>query len=216
LKVDELVFDTSLYPRMKTSWLTAYQYAQSMRAGAVFPPITVGVFEGKHYVVDGWHRVEAKKLLGEEYIDAEVKNFKSYAEMFIEAVKLNIAHGKPLSVHEKVRVIHRLEEFGVSREEISQITRVPIDKITLFKTRIVIGANGQPTYLKGITKRAAEKSGGSVELVDQSRFMGRDVNSLLTQLIEMIEGGIYPFEDEKTMELTVKLYRLIQEKLHLA
>jgi hypothetical protein len=31
----------------------------------------------------------------------------------------------------------------------------------------------------------------------------------------MIEGGIYPFEDEDVAELTLRLYRLLQERLHL-
>jgi hypothetical protein len=31
----------------------------------------------------------------------------------------------------------------------------------------------------------------------------------------MIEGGIYPFEDQKIAELTIKLYTLIKDKLQL-
>jgi len=61
LAISELKLDKRLYPRIKIGWLTAYQYAQAMRAGSVFPPIMVGEYQGEKYVVDGWHRVEAKK-----------------------------------------------------------------------------------------------------------------------------------------------------------
>jgi hypothetical protein len=215
LNIEELTFDPKIYPRMKTSWLTAYQYAQAMKAGAVFPPITVGVFKGKNYVVDGWHRVEAKKLLRQEYIHAHVKKFKTLREMFTEAVRLNSIHGKPLTIQEKVRIIDQLEKFGVERAEISGIVGVPIEKISAFKARIVRLPDGTPIYTKAITMKVAEKSGGDPTAVDQSKFIGRDLNAILTQLIEMIQSGIYPFEDKTVGELTLKLFGLIREKLRL-
>ena len=123
VKVSELVFDSELYPRNKVSWLTAYSYSQAMRAGEVFPPIRVGLFQGKKYVVDGWHRVEAKRLLGEEYVEAVVKRYNDFKSMFVDAVKYNISHGRALSVQEKARIIHKLEEFQFTPAEISQIVK---------------------------------------------------------------------------------------------
>jgi len=218
LKVEELAFDENLYPRLKVSWLTAYQYAQAMKAGAVFPPIVVGELNGKYYLVDGWHRVEARRILGEEFVNAVVKRFESERELFAEAVRLNSSHGKPLSVVEKTRIIHRLEGYGFTREEISRIVGVPVEKISRFEARVVKTASGEPLYVKAVAERAAVKSGGSllnVVEVDQSKFIGRDVATLLEQLIEMIEGGIYPWQDSQVAELTLKLYTLLKEKLKL-
>jgi len=48
LKIDELIFDEERYPRIKVGWLTAYQYAQAIRAGSIFPPILVGQLAGTH------------------------------------------------------------------------------------------------------------------------------------------------------------------------
>jgi hypothetical protein len=213
VKIDELTFDSSLYPRMKMSWLTAYQYAQAMRAGAVFPPITVGLLEGKRYVLDGWHRIEAKRLLGEKYISAVLKKFNSKGEMFAEAVRLNSTHGRPLTIQEKVRIIDQLKLYGFKREEISQIVGIPVDKISVLEARIIRRIDGTPIYVKGIVERAAEKSGVSPVEVNQDKFIGRDVVTILEQLIEMIESGVFPFKDERAMELAVKLYSLLGEKL---
>lgn len=215
LKISDLTFDDTLYPRMKVGWLTAYQYAQAMKAGSVFPPILVGLFEGKHYVVDGWHRIEAMKLLKEEHVQAMVKRFKRFEDMFAEAVKMNSAHGRPLSVQEKVRIINRLEEFEFSKEEISQIIKVPADKIEPLKARIVFKPDGTPIYLKSVVAKAVESSGGSAEDVDQNSFSVRNVPALLLQLLELLETDIYPIEDKSVKELSVKLYGLLGEKLQL-
>lgn len=216
LKISELIFDSNLYPRMKTSWLTAYQYAQAMRSGSTFPPIMVGLFEGKHHVIDGWHRVEALKLLREEYIQAQVKSYKDKRDMVAEAIRLNSTHGKPLSGHEKARAIYALKQLNFTREEISSIVKVPIDKLTTFESRVIYGLDGKPIFLKSVTARAAQKSGGSPEGVNQTKFIGRDLTTLLEQIIEMIDADIYPFEDKTVKELTVKLYALMSERLKLA
>jgi hypothetical protein len=216
VRIDELVFDSNVYPRMKVSWLTAYQYAQAMRTGAEFPPVVVGVLEGRKYLVDGWHRVEAKRLLGEEYVTAKVKEYGSMGEMYADAVRLNSRHGKPLTVQEKVRAVDQLGKLGFEREEISRIIGVPVDKITLLEARVIRLHDGTPVYAKGVTFRSAARSGGSVVSVDQSKFMGRDVSLILEQLVEMIEGGIYPFEDPRVAELTVRLFNLLRERLRLA
>jgi len=186
-----------------------------MRAGSVFPPVLVGLFEKKHYVVDGWHRIEAAKLLKEEYVQTMVKRFRNFKDMFAEAVKLNSTHGRPLSVQEKIRVIDRLEELEFSREEISQIVKVPVDKIDRLKVRAVTRSDGSSIYLKSVVARAIASSGGSAETVNQDSFSVRNVPSLLIQLIELLEANIYPFEDEAVKELSVKLYGLLGEKLQL-
>ena len=214
VRIDELKFDWDLYPRLKLGWLTAYQYAQAMRANAVFPPIVVGEFEGEFWVVDGWHRVEALKMLGEQFVEAVVKRFESKRDMFVEAIKLNASHGRPLSVQEKVRLIHRLKEMKFEVEKISEIVKVPIDRIKRFESRTVIGPNGKPVYLKSVVAKASETKEQAVS-VDQDKFNVRSVNALLEQLIELLESGVFPWEDAKTKELAVRLYGLLGEGLEL-
>lgn len=215
LKIDELVFDLHLYPRIKVGWLTAYQYAQAMKTGSVFPPITVGLFKRKRYVVDGWHRIEALKILKEKYVEATVKRFKTKREMFAEAVKLNSVHGRPLSVHEKVRIIQKLEKLKFSIQQISEMVKVPVDKIEGFKLRIVKGPNGKPVYLKSVVAKALEssKSGLSGVGVAQDSFNVRSVQQLLVQLIELLESGVFPFEDENVKGLSIQLYALMGDKI---
>ena len=214
VKIGDLIFDEDLYPRMKVGWLTAYQYAQAMKAGSVFPPILVGKHEGKLYVVDGWHRIEAKRILGEEFIQAIVKEYASEKDIFLDAIKANVAHGRPLSVQEKVRLINKLEEMNFTQDQISEIVLVPVDMIQKFRVRTIIGPNGKPVYLKSIVARSASEPSEATE-VDMSKFNTRTVKDLLLQMIALLEAGIYPIEDKDVKELTVKLYTLLGERLKL-
>ena len=213
-KISELIIDSELYPRIKSGWLTAYQYAQAMKANSIFPPITVGIYKGKKYVVDGVHRIEAKKLLKENYIDAIVKPYESEKEMFVDAVKLNSTHGRPLSVQEKVRIIDKLEKMQFSLQDISEIVKVPIDKISHFQERIILNIKGEPVYLKSVLSNT-DASTETLLTVNQTSFNVANVTVLLTQMIELLESGAYSIEEAPIKELTVRLYQLLQEKLKL-
>lgn len=212
LRIADLVYESEYYPRMKTSWLTAYQYAMAMKSGCVFPRITVGNFKGKFYVVDGWHRIEALKLLGEEYVEATVKNYSSEAEMFADAVRLNTTHGRQLSVQEKARIIDKLKSYNFSLEQISEIVKVPVDKIERFTFKVVVAPNGSKVYLKSIVEKLGEKE---VVGVEQERFNVRNVQNLLNQLLDLLRNGLFPFEDGAVRELAVEVYSLLREGLKL-
>jgi len=209
VKWKDLVFDTELYPRFKLSWLTAHQYAQTMKSGVEFPPVLVGRFEGKLYLIDGWHRVEAKKNLKDEYVQAQVKNYPSRREMFLDAIKLNIAHGRPLSVQERVRLIEKLKGMRFELEQISEVLHAPVEDVKLLSARVVYGPDGQPIYAKGLTAHLATDETSIMDL-DQSTFSVRNVSALLKQLIAILEHpDVYPIQDEDVKELTAKAHGLL-------
>ena len=213
LKISELVFDEEIYPRLKIGWKDAYAYAQAMRAGSVFPPIVVGEFQGKLYVVDGWHRIEARKLLREKYVQGCVKRFELTREMFLEAIKLNSTHGRPLTVQEKARLIYKLSEMKFEPAAISEIVKVPLDKFEVFKTRVIFGPNG-PVYVKSTVAKAGTDEESALS-VDMDKLSGISIPSLLEQLIELLEHDIVPLDNDHVKELLLRLYSLLQEKLEL-
>lgn len=72
------------------------------------PPILVE--ESTATVIDGAHRVLAAKLLGRETIP--VRYFTgTREEAFVEAVKANVAHGKPLTLAEREAAAEKLLEM---------------------------------------------------------------------------------------------------------
>jgi len=208
MRISELVCDMEFYPRVKTAWLTAFQYSQAMRAGSVFPPVAVGLFKGTMFLVDGWHRLEARKLLGEEYVEAVVKSYASKREMFADAVRLNSAHGRRLSVQELVRITYKLEQWKFAPEQIAEITKIPADKLEAFQARVIVGPGGEPVYLKAISAKADAGSG-----VNQDVFSASSVASLLEQLALALEEGMVRLGTDAERELAAKVYGLLGEAL---
>lgn len=208
LKIADLVCDEKLYPRIKLGWLTAYQYSQAMKSGSEFPPIKVGSFESKLYVVDGWHRIEARKLLKEEYIQGEVKKYDSFKDMFVDAVKFNATHGRPLSVQEKVRIVDILQEYGIEQKQITEIVKIPMEKIEKFTARTIILPNGTKEYLKSVVDRSGAGNEG------QEIFNVRNVESLLAQLVTLLRDSDFGFS-EKEQGLASEAYSLLAKKLNL-
>lgn len=215
VKINELEFDSELYPRMKISWQTAYQYAQAMRSGSTFPPIKVGIFNGKKYVVDGWHRVEAKKKLKEEYIQADVKKYDSKRELFIDAIESNVIHGRQLSIQEKVRIIDMLKDMNFKLQEISKIVKVPIGKISIFQARTIRDPSGRKIYMKSAVARANPEKEAVFSLNMDMIGDSRSIDAMLTQLIEFVEKNIYPFDNSKVRSLSERFYNLLGENLEL-
>lgn len=65
------------------------------------------VHRGTMRVIDGMHRLRAARLRGDETV--EVRFFDgTEQEAFVMAVRLNIAHGLPLSCHDRTRAAERV------------------------------------------------------------------------------------------------------------
>ena len=111
ISIDQIVFDETIYPRCSWGWVTAYDYAQSMKAGAVFPPITVAEYGGKFILIDGKHRVEANKSNKQKHIQCEVLKGLTKQQMFLEAIKRNIINSRPLTPQDKAGIIIHLKEM---------------------------------------------------------------------------------------------------------
>lgn len=212
---DEVVRDEELYPRIKMGWQTAYQYAQAMRAGAIFPPVVLGRIKRKPplYLVDGWHRDRAYAIIKEEEFDAIVYTYANKNDLFVDAVKLNTSHGRQLSVQERVRIVDKLGSMRFSADKISEIIRIPIDKLEVFKARTFTRPNGTRVYLKSLAARA-----GATDMPDgsQDTFSVRNVDRLLVQILEVLRGDIFPVNDEGVKEHAVELYTLLGQVLELS
>jgi hypothetical protein len=104
---------------------TVKAYAERMREGASFPPVQA-VRDGKAAIVwDGWHRIDAAKLCGQEAIEVEVQK-GSARDAILLAAGANAQHGRPRSPEEKrAAVLHLLQdaEWGAwSSREIARRT----------------------------------------------------------------------------------------------
>jgi len=229
VKVEDVFFDEELYPRSHYNWQTGYDYSQSMRCGAEFPPIILALLNDKKYLVDGKHRLEAHKLNKTEMIKAIIYTGWDKKKIFTESVKANIAHGRVLSPYEKRKIALKLIEMEMSNENVSKLIQVPEDKLENFiSSRLVNSITGEnassdnnvelakeigKSILKSGLKHLAETTMSKEELVEmeaaQKNFYMMNQKSLLKQLIKIIEEDLFDKNDLEVAELVDKLKILL-------
>lgn len=220
VKIDDLVFDREIYPRLQVRWETVHKYKEAMRAESVFPPILVARYKGKLYLLDGWHRVEAHKRLGAKEVQAIIIKPKNRNEMFTKAVECNTTHGRTLNTKERARILYKMkEELGIPDGEISKILKIPIDGFSTFLKRVVKTKKGKTVYVQSTVLDAMERKGlteediaEKMDEIDQSPFQTK-LDNLLDQLIELLQGDIFPLEDEKIYPKAMKIHKLLGDML---
>ena len=226
IDIDKIVVDADLYPRENWNWQTSYGYSQAMLAGAKFPPIVVAMNNGKYYLVDGRHRIEAYKILKRQKIEAEVVVGWSRHKIFEEAIKRNVSHGKALTVHEKRVAALKLRNWSYPPNQISELIQVPLDKLDNFVAqRLVNAITGEviaegghktlpditPMIVKSGIKNATTQGSMSVKQLEdtqQSVYAGSQ-QSLLRQLITIIKAGLLDLENKEVKHLVKKLKALL-------
>lgn len=132
LAIKDVKFDKEVYPRVIVDWITSSRYFNALKSGAKFPPITVAQLDGIYILVDGAHRLQARKGLKETHVQCEILTGLTKKEIYLEAVKRNTEHGRQLSTQEITNVVLTLEMWNMSKEQISEIVRIPTDKIEPF------------------------------------------------------------------------------------
>lgn len=124
--VEQIVIDQDVRPRLgEGSWIARQTYYHAMRAGRKFPPIVLGDLDGSFILLDGFHRLRAKKQLGHKAVLAEIERISSKSEAFCRAVELNSVPQLPLSLQEMTRNVDILERSGMSDNDISGVTGIP-------------------------------------------------------------------------------------------
>lgn len=224
IKIDDLAIKETLeelYQRHHVDYRKAIEYAQAMKMGVKFPPIHVGVFDGKQWVVDGIHRIKAKQRIKQQMIEATIKDYSSLAEMFLDAAKLNATHGLPYKFSEKAVILRRMiEKFKIPKRKASEILGIPIPRFTVFLERTFIDKDNKIRSFKASVWKAMKQQSfdekeieAVAENIDQDIVTSTRIKSLLREFLQAIRNNLVPLNDPEVKELTEKIYDGLQEML---
>lgn len=124
--------DGGTQPRASYSFGVADSYAEDMEAGATFPPVVVFYDGTDYWLADGFHRVFAAKKIGQEAIDADVRQGTlEDAQWFSYSV--NQAHGLRRSNEDKRRAVEAAlkhpRSAGMSNRELATYIGVSFEYI---------------------------------------------------------------------------------------
>jgi len=209
LRIRDIVRSETIYPRNQVNRVVCYKYSQMLKAGANFPPVLVGSFRKKLFLIDGWHRTEALEMNKEEFVQAIVHDgFKSLDEMYIEAVKQNIGHGYQMSSNEITRAILRMKDLKFSIEKISEIVRIPIRDIKPFVIkRVTNSVTGEPIFLK---KSVQNIAGTEIEHPEKIESLsGLSQLELVNNIITILKEGWLDTNNKRLMGRVKTLYRYL-------
>jgi hypothetical protein len=124
--VAEIVVDDTYYPRTHFDWQTSQRYRDSAEQGAQFPPIALAKDpkSGKLFLIDGRHRLQMTVMRGVETIRAEILEIPRKQWLW-ESCQRNIAHGRQLSAHERIKCGCRLLQQGFSEVKVASMLGLP-------------------------------------------------------------------------------------------
>ncbi|MBN9739968.1 streptomycin biosynthesis protein [Amycolatopsis sp. A1MSW2902] len=127
----------------RSAALDAAHMQKLCESEAALPPIVV--HRETMRVVDGWHRLHAAKLRGETTIAAVFFN-GTFEEAFVLAVKLNSAHGLPLSLADRKAAADRILSWypDWSDRSIAAVAGISHTTVAAIRSRST-GKSGQST-----------------------------------------------------------------------
>lgn len=107
VEISKIRRDGGTQPRAQLYEEVVAEYAEDMRQGAEFPPVTV-FFDGEEYwLADGFHRVSAKESIGKKEVISEVHS-GTQRDAVLHAAGANATHGLRRTNADKRRAVERL------------------------------------------------------------------------------------------------------------
>jgi hypothetical protein len=92
LKLTQIRIDGGTQPRVEINEEAVVEYAEQLREGAVFPPVTVFFDGAAHWLADGFHRYHAHRRAGRDVIAADIYD-GGLREAILHSVGANTQHG---------------------------------------------------------------------------------------------------------------------------
>lgn len=210
--ISTLVLDKAFCPRVHVNPMNVNRIADAMQAGITLPPIIVD--RGTMRVLDGWHRVAAvKKLSGDDgEILAELRDYGSEAEAFLEAVALNSTHGLALSEQDAAHTAILAEELGIDKYDLSKaLARTPVFVEGVYAKRLAVREGGRGKFpLKRAFKRLANQELTQAQEAVNKRHCGPSLYRLAEDLERALSSGMYDAEDQRL----VNALRVLQATLN--
>jgi hypothetical protein len=157
LSLDALPLDGAPQVRQHLDLVTVQQYADRMRAGDVFPPISVMRTGPGDVVWDGLHRLQARRLAGFTDIEADVER-GTPEEAIWRAIGANKTHGLQLSHLDKQRAVMLAVQTFPAKLDREIAEQVGCSTSLVSKAvRVLAKRTGVPVGLRGHTLQIQQK-----------------------------------------------------------
>jgi len=189
----DLILDFTFYPRTIVDSTTVSRLVMALDCGEDLPPIVAD--RASKRVVDGFHRVTAYKRRERKLVPVEFRDYDSEADMFLDALRLNASHGRPLTPFDIRHALIRCIDLGIEPLRAADVVHVPPIRVTE-----MIGLSAQTKAGTRIPlKRGLSHLAGRVIDDGQAevnrRYGGMRPSYYVVQLIGILRADMWDRED---------------------
>lgn len=191
VNLTDIVLDDRIYPRSGVSSINVARFVSALKTGVTFPPLVVEA--GTLRLVDGWHRHSAYSQMDRATVEVVAKVYASEAELFADAVRLNIGHGQALDQYSINNAIIRLTKLGYTKEQVSEVIKLPIEKIERIERGFAVSAiDGEPIAVKGGLRHLAGQQLTAEQIATNRRYSGLKATFYIAQITELLKHDMQP------------------------
>lgn len=203
-----LVEDWSLYPRRAVDTTNVRDLVDAIHAGSVLPPIVAEASTGR--IIDGFHRSRAyMKVFGTDHeVSVHLREYASDEEAFVEAVRLNRAHGRKLNSSDVIKSLGRLRDMGYDDDDIATIVHIPKARIEQLSVRVAVSSAGVPVPLKGGDRHLRGRTVSQEQIEALNARLGVSYGRHARELIRGIEQNLLP-DDAGFWQILGELYEVV-------
>jgi len=225
ININSLILDYSLYPRTKIDDQHVSYMLEVLKTNMELPPIVVD--KKSLRIIDGFHRYTARRRfhkLNKDndsliFIDAIMKSYKSEAEMFADAMRLNSSHGRMLTQYDRAHCIIKAEELGLTVNVTTEALSITCNKYDELKVGHIgklhisphLAAESIP--LKRTIRYKAGKKLTTKQVEVNKMLSGMNQSFYVNQIIMLIESDLLDVNNKNLMERLEKLSGLLEKVL---
>ena len=212
LKCSELVFDFDLYPRPNIDAAHVRNIMTALEAGEELPPIVVD--EKSKRIVDGFHRVRAMQRHDKDNatIQAILHSYASDKALFLEAVRLNAAHGRSLTSYDRAHAIILADKLGIDHDVLAGALRMTLARVNDLRIERSAIAEKLTVPLKRTIRHMAGRKLSKGQQEANVKLSGMDAGFYVRQVILLLENDLLDPEDEELDPLLDCLAKLLRER----
>jgi hypothetical protein len=217
MQLSDLVFDYEFYPRTEVDSTHVNRMIAADKAGVKFPDYIID--KSSKRVIDGFHRGKKDKILhGPDcQVHCTEKEYRNEGEMFLDAMRLNAHHGRPLSPFDRARCALKCRKYKVSMKLIASALNMTLSDLKAIgegRTAKTSGnGKGHEVALKQTIKHKAGETLTSEQEQANKKLSGMNQVFYANQLLLLAENELLDTSDDILMTALRKLYKVLSQIL---
>ena len=212
-KAAELIFDFDLYPRNNVDSQNVRYIMDAMKTGIEMPPVVICAKSKR--IIDGFHRVKAAIRLNGDDAKIQVieKTYANEADLFVDAMRYNAAHGSRLDSCDRTRCILISEKLNIPKESIAGALNMSLDKLAALRDTRTAKYGNLNIPIKRTIRHMAGRRLNNRQLEANEHLSGMNQTFYANQLIHLLESDMLEKDDEKLCERLRLLHDLLDKLL---